>query len=65
MFDRATIALGIGPHSSFSYFFVLVIEIITFIFCSSVQHTTIILKYLNINPTSSNNLTLHLTLLNN
>ena len=46
----------------FLTYFVLVIGIITLIFCSSVNHTMVILKYLK-NPTSSNNLTLRPTLL--
>jgi len=45
----------------FPTFFMIVIGIITLIFCSSVNHTMVILKYLN--PTSSNNLTLRPTLL--
>ena len=47
----------------FLNFFMLVTGIITLIFRSSVNHTAVILKYLNINPTSSNNLTLRSTLL--
>jgi len=50
----------------FLTFFVLVITIITlkrWFFRSSVNYTTVIFKYLNINPTSSNNLALRPTLL--